>query len=337
MKYSIRAYEMPSGLIAELTALDSKKVLWMVAWLWAVVLTFAGLGVWLRTQVSVVTFCLIYPLLALCLAGRLGAFLQIVHEAAHRLISKKNSVNDFVGQWLAALPIGLNLGGYTSGHLQHHAYTNTERDLATDLEKHRITDLMNPRLYWLFLRDLIGITAVGSILGHTQNAGKRKKTAEPRVLPLLVLCQLVILAVVFQLNVINYVLFWFLPLISSHMALMRVRGIAEHGWPGQLQLSILSADEGNLYTRTVLPFAQSRSPWVVKAIEKFLIGTVACNFHHEHHLLPTVPYYHLSKLHDHLRPQVETRNPGVYVDGYLSAFLQGARKVSGPSLAKAET
>ena len=40
-----------------------------------------------------------YPIVIFFISGRQGAFLQLVHEASHNLISKNKALNDFYGQW----------------------------------------------------------------------------------------------------------------------------------------------------------------------------------------------------------------------------------------------
>ncbi len=59
------------------------------------------------------------------IAGRQGALLQLIHEASHKLISKNNKLNDFFGEFLTSLLVGVNFFGYRSVHNQHHTYTAT--------------------------------------------------------------------------------------------------------------------------------------------------------------------------------------------------------------------
>ena len=54
------------------------------------------------------------------IAGRVGAFLQLAHEASHLLVSKNQKFNDFFGNYLCCYPIGVNFAGYRSGHNNHH-------------------------------------------------------------------------------------------------------------------------------------------------------------------------------------------------------------------------
>ena len=38
------------------------------------------------------------------------------------------AINEFVGQWLCAVPVGADLASYRSYHLQHHRFTQQPED-----------------------------------------------------------------------------------------------------------------------------------------------------------------------------------------------------------------
>ena len=38
------------------------------------------------------------------------------------------AINEFVGQWLCAVPVGADLASYRSYHLQHHQFTQQPED-----------------------------------------------------------------------------------------------------------------------------------------------------------------------------------------------------------------
>ena len=84
----------------------------------------------------------------------MGALLQLLHEAAHSMLSKSKQVNERIARWFCALPVGVNFEGYVLGHLRHHAYTGTENEPETDYEKYRVSDIRSPFLYLLLLKDL---------------------------------------------------------------------------------------------------------------------------------------------------------------------------------------
>ena len=103
------------------------------------------------------------------IAGRQGAFVQLVHEASHFLVSKNNKLNDFFGNYLCAFPIGVNFAGFRSGHNNHHVNTATPNDSPTDLDKYRVVDTKKFDLYKLFIKDLVGISALEVFLSYGKN------------------------------------------------------------------------------------------------------------------------------------------------------------------------
>ena len=239
-------------------------------------------------------------------------------------------MNHFFGNWLAAYPVGLTIEGYAKGHFQHHAHTNTANDLATDLEKYAATRFGDGSLACAFLRDILGLTALRSFLGHSDNSVHISESKKRNYLMNNLknyagqgLSQIIILAIVFQFDFKMYCLLWVLPLVSFNMVLLRVRGIAEHGLPNQLGKIILSAEQGKLLTRTMLMNNETWSDHVLNFVERILIGTLNCNFHHEHHILPTVPFYNLPKLNTWIYSELNKNHPLVYAKSYRNAFQMG--------------
>jgi fatty acid desaturase len=140
------------------------------------------------------------------------------------------------------------------------------------------------------------------------------------------LVQLVVLAGLFGFDVVDYALLWVYPAMGPHMFLMRIRGIAEHGLPGQLGIGgargLESVAEGTYYTRSFGTPARAYRWRPLGWIERALIGSLHVNYHHEHHLYPNVPFYHLARVHARIAPAVQAMNPDVYVRGYVSAALK---------------
>jgi fatty acid desaturase len=330
-KYSVRVYGLPKEFVSDVSRLTSRRTLASLCGVWLGIFALVFFATRLLPHSW---FWYVYLPVGIVIAGRQGALLQIVHEAAHQLVSGDKRTNDFVGNWLAALPVGLTLPGYQAGHMQHHAYTGTADDLPNDLEKHAFTDLKDKNLHLSLIRDAVGISALRSFLGHStrhkhpsgQPAPAARSMANLSRLAKMGVVQLIILAVIFRLRPIDYLLLWIVPLVTFNMLLMRVRGIAEHGLPGQRNIPIETADQGNLHTRSMVPAKGSLSAYLVSGVETVLIGSLSCNFHHEHHLLPNVPYYNLRKIHERIREQASRIQPDIYVSGYFAAFLKGRRQ-----------
>ena len=259
------------------------------------------------------------------IAGRQGAFVQLVHEASHFLVSKNHRFNDFFGNYLCAYPIGVNFSGFRSGHNNHHVNTATPEDSPTDLDKYKIVDTKKLSLYKLVFKDLFGISALEVFFSYGKNktepntAEKKSRKEFLITLAKLSLTQLFILSL-FSFNPINYFLFWLFPLISPHMFLMRIRGLAEHGQSNQLGCKAETNSAGTFYTRSFLTDVNSYKSSLLVFLEKILIGSFYVHYHHEHHIFPNVPWYNLKKLNKLISKNVERFNSsGTYRKGYISA------------------
>lgn len=97
-------------------------------------------------------------------------------------------------------------------------------------------------------------------------------------------------------------LYWLLPLSTFFMAILYLRDLGEHfGMPAP----------GICASRTVL----------AGPLERLLICQHGVNFHAEHHLLPSVPFFRLRRLHDLLMEDVRYRRQAVITHGYLHGLL----------------
>jgi|TARA_B110000259_G_C13965491_1_gene382479 fatty acid desaturase len=262
------------------------------------------------------------------IAGRQGALLQLIHEASHKLISKNNKLNDFFGEFLTSLLVGVNFFGYRSVHNQHHTYTATPEESSSDSDKYVIVDFKNPKIYILFLRDIIGISAIKIFFAYSPDKNKsNKREIKTKIFFLIKLCcvQIVILSL-FKFDILNYILFWLYPAIGPHMFLMRIRGIAEHGLGKKMGYKITKPSEGLYFTRSFLTKENKYKTPLLTSIEKLLIGSLNVNYHHEHHLTPRVPYYNLNKVHQYVSPNIKKEvYAKIYEKGYFSAAFSTVR------------
>jgi len=306
--------------LKELENLDPIKTIFGLISLYIItaVLVFASI------QLTNINYFFYIPCVFL-IAGRQGGFIQLIHEASHFLVSKNKKFNDFFGNYLCAYLIGVNFKGFRSGHNNHHVNTATSNDSPTDLDKYKIVDTKKIDLYKLFLKDLVGISALQVFFSYgknkTENTNAEKKSKKEFFLTLskLSLVQLFILSL-FGFNVLNYFLFWIFPLISPHMFLMRIRGLAEHGQSNQLGCKAESNSAGTFYTRSFMTDVSSYKSNVLVFLEKILIGSFYVHYHHEHHIFPKVPWYNLKKLSALISKNIKEHNRSeTYRKGYFSA------------------
>jgi len=304
----------------ELEKLDNKRPWIDLALLYFQTIIFVYLSIKL-TQFSF----LFYPLVIFFIAGRQGAFLQLIHDASHNLISKNSKLNDFYGEWLTSFLLGVNFKGYRSGHNSHHTNTATTKEPISDSDKYAIVDFKDPKIYILFIKDLLGISALKIFF----NYGNELKSIKPssiseKIINLfkISLVQIIVLYL-FGFDIFLYILFWIYPAVGAHMFLMRIRGIAEHGLGKQHGYHITKTNEGNYYTRSFLTNINKYkfSPFII--IEKLLIGSFYVNYHHEHHLNAKIPYYNLRKFHELVKIKINNLiKAPIYEKGYFSAALR---------------
>ena len=88
------------------------------AW-WQVLSTWSEIAL-LLALVSAFPNPLTLALVWLVLPGRQLALSVLMHEAGHNTLFTDRRLNQWVGQWLCALPTLNDLNAYATGHLDHH-------------------------------------------------------------------------------------------------------------------------------------------------------------------------------------------------------------------------
>ena len=262
---------------------------------WALVLgAMAGVAYWPH-PVSV--------LLALVIiGGRQLGFAVLMHEAAHRSLFAHRGVNDFVGQWLCAAPVWSDVERYRPYHLQHHSFTGGERD--PDLGLIRPFPISRASFARKILRDLSGWTGLrrvqgqlamdfgliefttsGSVRAIPSRAPltERLRTGLGHLAPVAISNLILFSILAFTGHPWLYLL-WVVAWLTTHSLFFRLRSIAEHA----------GTDAGedvlkNTRTTTAGPIA------------RLTIAPHGVNYHLEHHLLMTVPYFRLAALHRRLK------------------------------------
>jgi len=105
-------------------------------------------------------------------------------------------------------------------------------------------------------------------------------------------------------------LYWVLPMFTFLIAILYVRDIAEHhGLPRQ----------GLMGSRTVLPWGWDRLVFCQNGV----------NYHTEHHLYPSVPFFRLGRLHRRLMQDQGFRRDAVLTRGYLTGLLDEVSSKAG--------
>ena len=204
----------------------------------------------------------------------------LMHEAAHRTLLRDRRWNDFVGSWLCAYPVWSDLRTYRRYHLQHHAKNWTAEDpdlgLAT---KHPVTRASMLRK---ISRDLSGRTGIKFARAAFARTFRRWWVDEHarRAARGVAVTNGVLLLSLAALGRPELYLLWAGAWLTTNTFVTRIRSIAEH----------------NMVPDPADPLRNTRTT-LARAWERLLVAPNRVNFHLEHHLLMTVPHYHLPRMH----------------------------------------
>ena len=228
----------------------------------------------------------------------------LMHDAAHGVLTKSKVLNDFVGQWFCAYPVGTNLLPYRAYHLKHHRSTQQKDDPDLELSAH--FPITRESFRRKVIRDITGQTGYQQRKAAFRNVIARR---DWRTLGGWAITNAVILgACVASGYWWLYPLLWIAPLLTWFQLVTRVRNIAEHAVVPDNNDPFRNArtTKTNIFTRALLaPY------WV--------------NYHVEHHLLFWVPCYRLPRLHALLLakgfgPRMEIRS------GYVEVLKQATSR-----------
>src|SRR6201992_4410964 len=134
-----------------LTSRSSLRAPWLVAHAWG-------------TIAAAIALVVLWPnpltwLIAVMVVGTRQLGLAILmHEAAHGGLHRNKAVNEWVGQWLCAVPVGADLASYRSYHLQHHKFTQQPED--PDLSLSAPFPITKDSYWRKAIRDLTGQTFI---------------------------------------------------------------------------------------------------------------------------------------------------------------------------------
>src|SRR4030081_2079439 len=101
----------------------------------------------------------------------------LMHEAAHGGLHANKAINEWIGQWLCAVPVGADLASYRSYHLQHHKFTQQPED--PDLSLSAPFPITKESYTRKAIRDLTGQTFVKQRLPLFLSLFKRSSGDEP--------------------------------------------------------------------------------------------------------------------------------------------------------------
>lgn len=257
---------------------------------------------------------ILIPLCVMVIGTRQLGLAILMHEAAHGALAKNLKLNDFLGHWLCAVPIGADLGDYRPYHLSHHKYAQNPED--PDLVLSAPFPVTPASLRRKIIRDLTGQTFFKQrvLFAIQAYASQRDEdTAEGAVVtgrsvvPFLVVNALMLLGLSLAGVWWAYFALWLLPLATWFPLVTRLRNIAEH-----------ACVEGSATDAFRAARTTSAGWW-----ERILIAPYWVNFHAEHHLFMHVPCWKLADLHRAVRAKPEGAGMEV-APGYLAVLRRAS-------------
>jgi fatty acid desaturase len=275
----IRAFTRPSNLGGAVA----------VVWTWLVIAgTFVALALWPHP--------VMFAIAVVILGGRHLALAVMMHEGAHGTLFRTRWLNESLVDIICARPVWSDVARYRKHHLGHHAHTGTERD--PDLGLAPIKPMTRASLARKILRDLSGIAGLRRVIALllmdlellTYNVGggtrwnRRGFAFHARAFARNTSKTIVANGVLFLILAFAGVgwiyLAWVIAYLTTFGLFLRIRMLAEHACTqrGPDQLRNTRTTHANLLARAT-------------------VAPLHVNYHLEHHLLPTTPWFRLPALH----------------------------------------
>ncbi len=261
--------------------------------LWGAWLTLHAVG----TIILAGALFIVWPniltfLLAVMLIGsRQHGMSVLMHDAAHRALFKSRALNDFVGQYILALPFGNDMHAYRKYHLKHHKYAQRPNDPDLGLsEKFPVSRASMARK---LLRDISGWTGIRLRIAQVMMYRKVRENSRESGMekgsdvfglgslwPAVIANGIIFAALALSGVWWAYFAFWLLPMFTWFQLVLRIRNIAEH--------ALTTKDDNPLtHART------TKTNWLTRVF----LAPYWVNYHVEHHAYMYVPCYRLKALH----------------------------------------
>ncbi len=270
---------------------------------WGVIAASMAVGVWQP---------ILIPVCIMIIGTRQLGLAILMHEAAHGALAKSLKLNDVLGHWLCAVPIGASLAAYRPYHLSHHRFAQQPED--PDLVLSAPFPVSEASLRRKMIRDLTGQTFFKqrvllplAVLRH-RSAGGRAHDYDAvvtgrSVVPFLAVNAIMLAGFVAAGLWWAWFALWLLPMATWFPLVTRLRNIAEH-----------ACVEGSA-TDPFRAARTTRARWW----ERMLIAPYWVNFHAEHHLFMHVACWNLPDLHR----AIQATAPGERMEvapGYVSVL-----------------
>ena len=306
--------------VKELSHISTLRAVYHLAEVWVVIGLAVWLSGWALPPLTGIWGACVYIGAVVVIAARQHALMVLVHEAIHKRISRTVWVNDALTRLAAAFPVFISLSKWRFIHLYHHQHTQTTDD--PDRAIYARYPLGSRPFWRLLARDMSGLNVISTLkyfidLPVVTRDFNRKFLGEERAnryrqvadMGLFTAFWGMVLSGGFVLCGLEFgrylVLYWLVPYCTVTQVFFRIRGAIEHG---------NVPDPENAYRQTRTYF--------MPAVLRFFFAPKQVNYHLEHHLYPSVPFYNLPRLHAVLSRAVYPAEAG-----YCEPFSTGLKKL----------
>lgn len=297
-----------------------------VGFTWGVIIVTFALLAWASAQPLAVAIP-VFLLGFIVMAGRHLGLAILHHEAAHKTLFKTPWLNDVLADWLCARPIWNDVRKYRAHHFMHHTKTGQAGD--TDLSLVAPFPTTRASLLRKFARDLSGLTGIKYFIGRAlMDAGILKWTVANDVVRLpqegrrwwdypldflrnsagMLITNAVLFVVLWASGYPWLYAVWVLSYVTPFPLFLRIRSMAEHACTEKTTDMFLN-------TRT------TRAGFLARAT----VAPINVNYHIEHHVMASVPYFRLPLMHRMLRERAAIPAP----PGYLEVLRVVSSKPAG--------
>jgi len=212
-----------------------------------------------------------------------NALVLWTHEASHYGFSRNKRLNDLLGDLFVSGPTGVCVAQYRWQHLKHHRHLG---DPSEEIDHSAWMCIRGWQFPLVIARHASGWFGWQIIKRYQSEADDARTTGRPRrstasVVGAVVGNSLLVGLCVWAGSPFATLFLWILPLFTLTPLIGNLRTIVEH------QPSSDVCDQGLVLLPPITRYID------YPLIERILVAPVGFAYHYEHHLHPSIPYWHL--------------------------------------------
>jgi fatty acid desaturase len=286
---------------AKLSAHSSWRGLVLVASAWALIFAAGAMFVLWPSPLT-------YGLAVMLIGARQLGLAILMHDAAHGALHSNSKINEWVGEWLCAAPVGGRLESYRAYHLKHHRFTEQPED--PDLALSAPFPITRASLWRKIVRDLTGQTFLKQRTAQIFGGRKAGEVVNASTTHFLIVNAILFAGVALAGYWWTYPALWLVAMATWLPLVTRLRNIAEH--------AVVDTRED--------PFTHARTT-LANVFERLLIAPFWVHYHGEHHVFMHVPCYRLQRLHNMLMDKGYWSRMHI-APGYVSVLREASGKTA---------